>query len=81
MQEIEAIMGGGRIIVSSPDLIRRAYIASSIMRAILKAFRTGVGFGSGTETRRIFDTGPFFRDYGTFSNKNTVRLGGFPRSF
>ena len=37
--------------VSSSDLIRHTYIASSIMRAILKVIHAGVGFGSGTETR------------------------------
>ena len=35
------------VVVSSPDLIRRVY---RLPRAILKAIRAGVGFGSGTET-------------------------------
>ena len=40
-----------RRIVSFPDRLSSAYIASSITRAILKAIRAGVGW-SGTETTR-----------------------------
>ena len=41
------------ILVSSPDLIRCVYRFPYNARAILKAIRAGVGFGSGTETTTI----------------------------
>ena len=42
-----------RIVVSSPDLIRRIYRFQYSPCAILKAIRAGVGFGSETETNQI----------------------------
>ena len=40
------------VLVSSPDLIWRVYRLQ--YNAILKAIRAGVGFGSGTETRKCY---------------------------
>ena len=42
-------------IVSSPDLVRHVYRLQYNVRAILKAIRAGVGFGSGTETTSDMD--------------------------
>ena len=47
------------VLVSSPDLIRRVYRFQYNMqktRAVLKAIRAGVGFGSGTETSTVLET-------------------------
>ena len=41
------------VLVSFPDLIRRVYRLQYNARAILKAIRAWVGFGSGTETKSV----------------------------
>ena len=52
--------GNQRYFESRPQTSSGAYIASSITRAILKAIRAGVGFGSGTNTT-LFYTNNIFR--------------------